>query len=158
MWAGAGWGGRVKRDDYARLKAIVAEALARPPADRPGFVAGQCGSGGTTRIEVESLLAAAVHAAALYEDPTLLVAGDRVTLDALERVPSLALSFTPPPAGTAPDAAAADAFTGTERYAVRRRIGVGGMGVVYEVDDRDAAADRRAQDAAAPGWPPTSTA
>jgi RIO-like serine/threonine protein kinase len=70
------------------------------------------------RSEVESLLAAAVSAADLYEDPHLLIAGAELALDALD--------------GFAPERP----FEGTTRYAVRRQIGVGGMGVVYEVHDR----------------------
>ena len=103
--------------EYARLKEIVAGALACPDADRPAYLAAQCGADATIRVEAESLLASALRAAPLYEDPTLLIAGDGVTLDAFEQL--------------------GDAFEGTARYVVRRRIGEGGMGVVYEVDDRE---------------------
>ena len=103
--------------EYARLKEIVAGALAQPDSNRSAYLAAQCGADASIRFEAESLLASALRAAALYEDPTLLIAGDGVTLDALELLD--------------------DAFEGTARYVVRRRIGAGGMGIVYEVDDRD---------------------
>jgi eukaryotic-like serine/threonine-protein kinase len=127
----------VNRSDYARLKDIVAGALARPATDRASYVTGLCGPDGGTRIEVESLLAAALQAADLFEEPTLLVDGARVTLDALEHVDGVALPLTPPTLFAQPSAELADDFAGTARYAVRRRIGAGGMGVVYEVEDRD---------------------
>ena len=101
--------------EYARLKDIVAGALARPDSERLAYLAAQCGGDTTIRIEAESLLAAAIRAAPLYEDPTLLIAGENVTLDALGQLE--------------------DAFEGTRRYVIRRRIGEGGMGIVYEVDD-----------------------
>ena len=87
--------------EYARLKEIVAGALAQPDSNRSAYLAAQCGADASIRFEAESLLASALRAAALYEDPTLLIAGDGVTLDALELLD--------------------DAFEGTARYVVRRR-------------------------------------
>jgi predicted Ser/Thr protein kinase len=125
----------VTRDEYARLKHIVAGALSRPGAERSAYLSAQCGPDGPTRIEVESLLAAADRAAPLYEDPTLLIQGAMVTLDALGDVEAAALPFAPPAARPRPAPPRHDPFEGTERYRVRRKIGAGGMGIVYEVED-----------------------
>ena len=111
------------REEWRRVKGIVAAALAHPDADRPAFLNGQCGPDAVMRGEVESLLAATVQAAELYEDPTLMIAGARLTHEALEH-----LAAAPLAPGTL--------FHGTDRYTVRRQMGVGGMGIVYEVDDR----------------------
>ena len=113
----------VTRDDWARVKGIVAAALQQSDTDRPAFLNLQCGPDEAMRGEVESLLAASVQAADLYEDPTLLIAGARVTREALEHLAAMPL-------------APGSLFHGTDRYSVRRQIGVGGMGIVYEVDDR----------------------
>lgn len=119
-------------NDYARLKEIVAGALSRPDADRQAYVLARCGPDGATRVEAESLLAAAIRAAPLYEDPALLIAGACITLDALGEIGDVTLPFVPCPVPLLEDD-----FRGTARYAVRRRIGAGGMGIVYEVDDRE---------------------
>ena len=101
--------------EYARLKNVVADALARPEADRATYLAAQCPDL-TFRLEAESLLAAVLRAVPMYENPTLLIAGAGATPEALETFEDVE-------------------FDGTERYVVRRRIGTGGMGIVYEVDD-----------------------
>ena len=59
------------------------------------------------------------------KNPTLLIAGARVTRDALEHLAAMPL-------------APGSLFHGTDRYGVRRQIGVGGMGIVYEVARSDA--------------------
>ena len=123
------------RDEYARLKEIVAGALSRSAAERSAYLTARCGPDITTRSEVESLLAAADLAAPLYEDPTLLVEGIRITFEALEDMDPLAPPLVAPLRTGLSDAIPDDAFEGTERYTVRRRVGAGGMGVVYEVDD-----------------------
>jgi hypothetical protein len=53
----------VTRDEYARLKEIVAGALAQPATGRPAYVIARCGPDVTLRIEVESLVTAALQAA-----------------------------------------------------------------------------------------------
>jgi hypothetical protein len=42
---------------WRAVKAVVQDALARPPAARPAFVAVACGDDAELRAEVESLLA-----------------------------------------------------------------------------------------------------
>ena len=126
----------VTRDEYARLKEIVASALERPEAERVAYVRTRCGSDTAVCLEAESLLAAAICAAPMYGDPALLVAGACITLDALDEIADVTLPFAPcpiPPPGSLLE----DDFRGTARYTVRRRIGAGGMGIVYEVDDRE---------------------
>ena len=107
-------------DQYARLKDIVAGALSERDEHRSAYLRARCGVDATLLLEAESWLAAAVEAERLYECPTLLIAGNDLTFEAFEGI----------------DATAEDDFLGTDRYGVRRRIGAGGMGIVYEVDDR----------------------
>lgn len=98
-----------------RVKGIVADALLLPAVERSGYLAGQFGSDPAMRQEARLLLAAALDAADLYEHSSL---GGLLSVDALA------------------DFASENQFSGTERYAVRRRLGVGGMGIVYEVHDK----------------------
>jgi hypothetical protein len=63
----------VTRDEWGRVKDIVAGALPRAEPHRSAYVAAACGGDAALRAQVESLLAAAVAAADLYESPTLSV-------------------------------------------------------------------------------------
>jgi hypothetical protein len=63
----------VKNGDWQRVKDIVAGALPRAEPQRSAYVAAACGGDAALRAQVESLLAAAVAAADLYESPTLSV-------------------------------------------------------------------------------------
>lgn len=123
------------RNDWARIKAIVGGALVRPDAERAAYVMAHCGGDDALRHEVESLLAAAVSAAKRYDDPTLLVAGTRPTIDAFGDLPAVP-AVLPGVWSPAQDASPGVDFEGTDRYVVCRHIGTGGMGVVYEVEDR----------------------
>ena len=106
-------------DQYARIKDIVAEALSRPDGERLAYLRVQCGVDPIAQAEAESLLDAAVHAAPMFQHPTLSVGGRPLTSASLERL-----------------GVEAGEFGGTSRYVVRHLIGAGGMGVVYAVDDR----------------------
>ena len=63
------------RDEWERVKDVVAGALSQPESGRRAYVAEQCGSDGAIRQQVESLLAAATAAAELYESGVLSVDG-----------------------------------------------------------------------------------
>lgn len=130
-------GAVVTRDEWIRIKGIVSGALARPGPDRAPYVAAQCGRDEALRRAVDSLLEAAVQAADLYEDPAVLTAGSRPTIQAFEEWPAALSLLRSEDDGFLEDVPAHQAFTGNRRYQVRRPIGAGGMGVVYEVEDRD---------------------
>ena len=65
--------------------AVFADAVERPPAERPAFVAEACGSDRELRAEVESLLAAHEGDTDFLEAP-LIRAADRDTPDLAERL------------------------------------------------------------------------
>lgn len=124
------------RDQYARMKEIVVGALARHEVDQSAFVQDRCGSDVELRREVEALLPFVQQAAGLFEAPALSAAGLPLTTDALEAIGSVSVPFTEPLPASAFEPVLDEGFLGTERYVLRRRIGAGGMGIVYEVDDR----------------------
>ena len=123
--------------EYGRLKDIVADALALPESDRAAYVEYRCGVDAEAFTEARALLAAAIEAAALYEEPTFVVDGAALTLNDVKHGDDGGVLLEVPPARLVGPVFVDDGFAGTERYAVRRRIGAGGMGVVYEVDDRE---------------------
>ncbi len=65
----------MNRDQWLRVKGIVADALAQPDADRAAFAAARCGDDAALYEEVRSLLESAAEAAQLYETPRVTTAG-----------------------------------------------------------------------------------
>ena len=96
-------------DRHRRLRAIFDEALLREPSARASYVHDACTSEPDLGPEVMRLLVA-------HED----------TRSFLDHPPELLRSAV----------VAEDCFPGTRRFRVIRRLGAGGMGVVYEVHDR----------------------
>ena len=110
-----------------QIEILFHEARKRPPAAREAFLAGACASDPALRIEVESLLA---HA------PVGMIDAPVGALIAGLLTPSASQLASDSSAGPASAGDGARHFPGTERFRVVRRIGSGGMGVVYEVHDR----------------------
>ena len=105
------------RARYQQLDEIFMEAGRRPQSERDAFVRSRCGDDDGLLQEVLALLAAdAVEAGPL--DATLAVP------------PSMAAAL-PPVRSDTPAAALPEAIDG---YRVIRRLGAGGMGVVYEAE------------------------
>lgn len=117
------------RDEWLRVKHVASAALDLPDTSRAGYIEGACNGDRALQREVASLVRAAVKASPLFERPAFT----RSTF--VESAVGRALAE---PADPRFDAYAVGLdFRGTERYQVQRRIGAGGMGVVYQVLDRD---------------------
>ena len=91
-----------------RLQAVFEAALSHASSLRDAYLDRACGADSELRSAVARLLAAHDSADSFLERPSWL---------------------------SLPAPAIEDDFRGTAQFTVRRRLGVGGMGVVYEVED-----------------------
>jgi len=105
--------------DRSRTSQIVREALTRSGEDRASFLIDACNGDDALRRRIELLLA---NPAAVLDDSFAAPEGTNG-------------SQAPTQLGT--DQASDQEFTGTARFEVRRRLGQGGFGIVYEVLDRE---------------------
>ena len=97
-------------DRHGRLRAVFDEALLQEPSTREAYVDHACASDPDLKPEVMRLLAAHREARSSF----------------LQRPPDLSSAAV----------RAESPFPDTDRFRVVRRLGAGGMGVVYEVHDK----------------------
>src|SRR6185503_12168672 len=95
-------------DWHRRLHAVFDEALLQPPSASEAYLDRVCAGDPDLRAEVTRLLEAHQDTRSIPDTPTELV----------------------------PAVRGEEHFAGTGRFQVMRRLGEGGMGVVYEVHDR----------------------
>jgi eukaryotic-like serine/threonine-protein kinase len=111
---------------WQRIEELFQAAIARAAAERPAFLDAACGGDDGLRHQLDRLVRAHERSSGFLETPP--------TTDAFRILGSAdtAAAVQPPliafRAGTE--------FRGTERFTVRRQLGAGGMGVVYEVHDQ----------------------
>ena len=108
-----------------RVEALYRAALQRDASSRDRFLEERCAGDQSLRLEVESLL---------RQDCSLIAT--RLDTEQSTDLPATRSVGTGDRALVQPRNVDAGDFRGTDRFAVIRRLGAGGMGVVYEVHDR----------------------
>jgi TolB-like protein/Flp pilus assembly protein TadD/tRNA A-37 threonylcarbamoyl transferase component Bud32 len=113
------------RDDWRRIKDIAGSALEEPESSRAAYVEERCGRDDDLRREVESLIASATRADALFETPSVLIAGASAALESLRQ-------FEAPRIGER-----------VGSYRIVRELGSGGMGEAFLAVRADAEYEKR---------------
>jgi serine/threonine protein kinase len=113
-------------DRWQRLDELFQAAIARAPEERRAFLAEACAGDDGLRHQLDRLVRAHERSAGFLETPVATVALSMLaSADDASTLPPPLTSFR---TGTE--------FRGSERFRVRRQLGAGGMGVVYEVHDQ----------------------
>jgi serine/threonine protein kinase len=103
-------------EEWERAKALYAEARKLNPSEREGFLRQAGESNGAVLQEVASLLMAESQVGSFLETQALEIRGGGEFADA--------------------EAPLAENFSGTDRFLLKKLLGYGGFGVVYEAYDR----------------------
>src|SRR4029453_12403158 len=109
-----------------RIDELFQAAIACAPEERRTFLAEACAGGDGLRHQLDRLVRAHERSCGFLETPVATDA-PRILASA-DDVSAVQPPLTSFRAGTE--------FRGTERFTVRRQLGAGGMGVVYEVHDQ----------------------
>ena len=142
----------MKAERWQTIERLYHSALEREESQRAAFLEQACVGDDSLRSEVESLLAHGEENGSFLETPALEVAAKALAQDqagaaggpkptdpmigatishrrAPGRIDDVELPLAP--------ATRAESFHGTARFELRRRLGAGGFGVVYEAYDRE---------------------
>src|SRR5262245_47054766 len=117
--------GAMDPERWRRIQDVFQNALPRPATERRAFLDDTCGGDETLRQQVEHLLDAHALAGEFLESPPSMTT-PLVTVPDSGQPADQSLDESPFGRG----------FEGTERFTQIRRLGAGGMGVVYAVHDR----------------------
>ena len=112
-------------DHWRRISDIFQATIERATDARQPFLVDVCAGDAGLREEVERLVRAHERAAGFLARPALVAAPNALSLVDLSTPVARQLGADPVETG----------FRGTERFTVLRRLGAGGMGVVYAVHD-----------------------